>query len=366
MELSKDTNLLQNEIRKFSQQVIAEKVDEYEKAGKFPLEIIKKLADLGILGALIPENFGGAALDTIGLVVTLEEISKVCASTALAIAAHNVFFAYPILEFGDDTMKKAYLPKLASGEMIGGYANFPTNELMIKTTDGTDYLDGKNPIVLNAEANGPFILYLASSDKSLNAYLIDTQAQQLIRIKKNNTIGMKTAGINEIVFEGYPLTGKMIGQVGEGMAVYEKVLDLGYICFAAIGLGLCSGAFDAALKYAKERIQFGTSIINFGMIREKIAEMTTKIEAARLLVYDAALKRDTSSDYRRSAAIAKYFATQAAVEITNQAIQIYGGYGYMKDYPIERYFRDSQVIKTILGSPMQEQEAIARLTILSH
>lgn len=366
MELNQECILLQNELKKFGQQVILEKVDELDKTCSFALDNIKRLAEMGLLGAVIPEDMGGAALETIGLVVTLEEISKVCASTALITATHNAFFAYPILKFGSDEMKKKYLPPAASGKFIGGYAEIATNEIEVKKEDGNYFINGKNSLVLNSSANGPFITFLPLSEdkQKLTALLIEQNTAGITRIQKNNTIGIKASGTGEVVFENCTvLLTHIIGKKNEGNAVLQEILDFTKLCLAAIALGIAQGATDAAIKYAKERVQFATPIIEFGMVREKIAEMTTKIEAARLLVYDAAMKRDGNKDFRSAAAMAKYFCGQAAVEITTSAIQIYGGYGYMKDYPVERYFRDAHVINVLCSTPQAEKEDIVKQTI---
>jgi len=367
MKLSQECILLQNELRKFAQQIILEKVDEFDKTCNFPLDNIKKLSEMGILGAVIPEDMGGAALDTIGLVVSLEEISKVCASTALIIATHNALFAYPILKFGSDEMKKKYLPKTASGEIIGGFADVSTNEIETKKEHDNYILNGKNSFVLNAAANGPFITILPNledNQKSI-AFLLESNSSGIERFKKTKTIGMRAAGIEEIIVKNCQTAQtKVIGNETNGSVILEEIQNFAKICFSAIALGIAQGATEAAIKYAKERIQFGQTIINFGMIREKIAEMTTKIEAARLLIYEAAMNRDNNKDFRGTAAMAKYFSGQAVVEITTSAIQIYGGYGYMKDYPVERYFRDAQVINVLCSTPLQEKENIIKQIIL--
>ena len=365
MELNQECILLQNELRKFAREVILDKAEELDKTCNFALDNIKKLSELGILGAVIPQNFGGAALDTTGLVITLEEISKACASTALIVAAHNALFAYPILKFGSDEQKKKYLTAAASGEIIGGFAEFATNEIAVSEVQGNYILNGKNSLVLNGAANGPFITILTidKDSQNANAFLFDTNSPGIKRSIKTKTMGMRAAGVSEIIFENCVVQPtNLIGTKGNGLKIFQEIQDLTKICFAAIGLGIAQAATEASIKYAKERIQFKEPIINFGMVREKIANMTTQIEAGRLLLYEAARKRDCKKDFRQAASMAKYFTGQAAIDITTSAIQIYGGYGYMKDYPVERYFRDAQVINVLCSTPIQEQENIAKLT----
>jgi len=366
MELNREATLLQNEIRKFARDVISQKVDELDKNERFPRDELKSLATMGMLGAVIPENYGGVALDTTGLVVVFEEISKTCASIALILSVHNGLFVYPILKFGNDEMKKKYLPIASTGEIIGGFAEVSTNELQIKL-EGENYLiNGRNPILLNGDGGGPFIIItpVLENKNKLTPFLFDKNISGYEVKKNSNIIGMKSAGICEVVFNNciIPKT-NIIGEPNRGTKILEEIKSFVHICFAAIGLGIAEGSLENAIKYAKTRVQFGAPIINFGMIREKILEMATKIEAARLLIYDTAFTRDAGKDYTKLSAIARYFINQAVAEITTSAIQIYGGYGYMKDYPVERYFRDAQVIRTLLNSSPQLKELIVQRTI---
>lgn len=363
MKLSQECIMLQTELKKFAQQVLADRVDELEKSCGFPTDNLKRLAQMGILGAIIPEAQGGAALDTIGFAVVLEEISKVCATTAFIVASHNAFFAYPLLKFGNPQLQGKYLPKAASGDMIGGYALPKTNELKVeKRTDGYCF-SGTNPFVINAAAKGPIIAAIPESgSNSLNVYILDSAGECKFG-KNSNTLGLRAAGIGEYIFENYcTAADNIIGQPQQGQIVIDSINDYARILFAAMSLGIAEGATEAAIKYAKERVQFNQPIINFGMVREQIAEMVVKIEAARHLVYDAALRMDRGEEYRSAAAMAKLFAGQAATFITTAAIQIYGGYGYIKDYPAERYFRDAQMLNVVCSTPDEDKETIVKET----
>ncbi len=363
MELNQECTLLQNELRRFAQQVILEKADEYDKACTLPLENIRQLADMGILGAIIPEDMGGAALDLIGFVVALEEISKVCRSTAVTIASHNAFFAYPILKYGNESLKQKYLPESATGKIIGGFAYAGSNEVHIEKKGEQYSLNGTVPFVLNCEANGPLATFIRSQENVI-ALVVDKDVSGIKRLKNNNIIGLKAAGIGEVVFENCVVQpDTILGKENEGVSIMEATNDFACVCLSAIALGLSQGATDEAIKYAKERIQFNQSIIDFSMVREKIADMTTKIEATRLLTYDAAMQYDAGKNYAKAATTAKYYAGKAAVEIATEAIQILGGYGYMKDYPVERYFRDAQVINVLCRTPTEEKEFIVQETI---
>ncbi|MEO0137944.1 MAG: acyl-CoA dehydrogenase family protein [candidate division WOR-3 bacterium] len=362
MELTKEALLLQSEIRKFANEVIAEKVDEFDKQGAFPMENIKKLAEMGILGATIPETYGGCALDTLSLIVCLEEISKVCPSTALVLLTHNILFAYPIVKFGNDEHKKI-LPNLAGGELIGGFAEVATNELTVLAENDHFKISGKNPILLNGLANGPFLLFVESQG-NINAFIIDEKIAGVVRNKKDNLVGMHAGGITEVIFDNslIPFTNRL-GDGKSGSSILAEIKNFAHLGFSALNLGIAEGAMENAVNYAKSRIQFGEPIVNFGMVREMIAEMKTKIEISRLLVYDAASMRDAQKDFVLPASIARYFSNQAVAKISTDAIQIYGGYGYMKDYPVERYFRDAQVSRVLCTTSIELKETIVSKTI---
>ncbi len=359
MILSKECILLQNEIRKLSQQALLEKADELNKAGIMPVEGLGKLAEMGILGANAPEEFDGAALDVTGAAVAIEEISRVCASTALIAAVHNAGFIRPILKFGSGEQKQKYLSDAATGKIIGGYALISANEMKLQRTGEKFVVNGKNQFLLNGEADGPFMMY-APDRGTLSAFVIDADEKGVHR-RRANVMGMNAAGIGTVVFENCSLSrNNIVGEEEQGRRILDEIDALAKIYFAAIALGLMQAAYDAALKYAGERVQFNEPIINFGMVREKIADIATCLEASRNLIYNAAQIADGQGNYRRAASIAKYYAGRSAVEITTQAIQIYGGYGYMKDYPVERYFRDAQVINVLDARPDVEKELIVK------
>lgn len=364
MNMDQESVLLKSELKKFAQQVILDKADEFDKASRFPVENIERLADMGILASLIPETYDGAGLNLTAFVAALEELSKVCASTAMIVAIHNAFFVYPIAKYGSEDMKKKYLPAAATGEIIGGYACVETNEATIVKTEADYLAKGKNPVVFNAASNGPFTAFLPTEKNgSLCACVIERDPA----ILDNNTdavLGLKSAGIRQIVFNDHILpAAAIIDKCENGCMIFEHTRDLAIICLAAILIGIAQSALDEAVKYAKDRKQFNRPIIDFAMVREKIALMATNIEISRHLVYDAAGLYDAAKRLQPAASMAKYFAGQTAIEATNQAIQIFGGYGYMKDYPIERYFRNAHVINVVGGTPAAHKELIAKETI---
>ena len=359
MILNKECVLLQNEIRKFAQQAILDKVDELDKAGLMPTENIGKLAEMGILGANAPEEFDGAALDMIGTAVALEEIGKVCASTALIVAVQNACFIYPIVKYGSNEQKQKYLSAASTGGMIGGYAMMSANQLSVQKQDSAYILKGINQFLLNGEANGPFVVY-AQDDNAITAFIVDADSPGIKR-SKTKVMGLNSAGIGTVMFEDFRASEKnILGGAGQGKAIFDEINALVKLYYASIALGMMEGSFDAALKYARERVQFNEPIINFGMIREKFADIAVRIEASRNFVYSTAMIADSKGKYQRLASIAKYFAGQSVVETTTQVIQIYGGYGYMKDYPVERYFRDAQVLNVLGDRPDIEKELIVK------
>jgi butyryl-CoA dehydrogenase len=366
MKLNQECTLLQTELRKFAQQVILDKVSELDTSCSLPSDNIQRLAEMGILGSCIPEDMGGAALECIGVVVSLEEIARVCSSTATIIAAHNALFAYPILKYGSDEQRKKYLPSAATGEIVGACGLPDTNEFTVSKQNNTFTVNGNNPFVLNAEFKGPLILLLPTPDSpaTMTAFIIDADITQIETLDTHSTLGLKAAGISTIKLNDLVLTPRhILGNIDEGFTILQTARDYMKILTAAIALGIAQGATDEAIRYGKERIQFGQPITTFGMVREKIALMTTNIEAARNLVYEAALQFDAGMDFRKAAAMAKYCAGRSAVATTTEAIQIFGGYGYMKDYPVERFFRDAQVINVLCSTPADDKEFIAQLTI---
>lgn len=364
MNLNQECILLKGELKKFAQQVILDNVDELEKSCAFPMEHIQKLADMGILGALVPEEYDGAGLDLIGFVVSLEEMSKVCASSASIIATHNAFFIYPILKHGTEELKKKYLSGGVTGEIIGGFACIGTNEATAHAQGDNYLVKGVNPVVFNGALDGPFTAFLPIHDTDKLLACVIEPDPAITREETNSILGLKSAGIRRVAFKDAALvSANLISTPEQGAAILNDTHDCAIICFASILVGIAQGALDEAIKYGKERIQFAQPITNFGMVREKIAYMATHIEASRQLVYDAAMLYDAGKNYHRAAAMAKHLAGQTAVEVTNQAIQIFGGYGYMKDYPVERFFRDAQVVNVIGGTPAMHKEIIAKETI---
>ncbi len=295
MELSQENILLQNNLRKFAQKELIDKASEYDKKNEFPAEIIQKLAELGVLGAVIPEEFEGTALDMMSMIIGLEELSKVCASTSLIVATHNLLAAYPVVKFGNPELKKKYLSKLAFGELVGGFAEPAMTDVELISNGENIRLSGSCRFMIGGSAQGLYLI-LAKSNKDkakLTALAIEAKTNGVKIKTPTNTIGMRAAGICEVSFEDAVVSKlNFLGQEGDGQKIYEEVLNQAKIGIAAIALGLAQISIEAALKYARSRIQFGEPIVKFGMVQSKLAEMTVNYSAAKLLVYDAAQKYD--------------------------------------------------------------------------
>ncbi len=366
MEFTQEQILLQNTLRKFSQKELFDKAGDFDKKGEFPSEIINKLAEIGVLGAVIPEPFDGTALDMVSIVISLEELSQVCGSTSLIVATHNLFVAYPIVKFGSEELKKRYLPKLAFGELLGGFAEPELTNVKLKIDGDNIYLTGESRNIISGITQGLYLIFVnqKSPGPELTAVVIEGTTSG-IKIKgRTETSGMRASGMCDVIFENVvvPKT-NIVGKVGDGQMIYEAISERAKIGLGAIALGIAQVSVDAAIKYAKTRIQFSEPIINFGMVRSKIAEMATRAQAAKLLIYDAAFRCDQNKTFTNESAMAKYFTTKIAVQNTTDAIQLHGGYGYTKDFPTERYFRDCQICAILCGSSYQDREFIAKKTI---
>jgi len=362
IDFNSEQKLIESEIKRFSQIEIEPQSSEIEKKGIFPTEIIKKLSDLGFLSLIIPEKYGGASLDTTSLCIVLEELSKVCASIGTILAVNNCLVAYPLLKYASEEKKEYYLPKLAKGT-IGAHVtelgiNSSDRKVEIREAGGNNYLSGKWNFVLNGEVADFFVIPISLTDHK-TLYLFERNSN--INSIKHDILGLKTAGIVgielnnlELKEDDYLLSGEDIG------GSFQGVLNYSNIGFSAISLGIAEAAYDASVNYSKERRQFGRAICEFPMIQDMLVEMKTKIDAAKLLVYTAAAKCDDEQYYSLQACIARLQSGAAAVYSGIKAIQIHGGYGYTKEYPVERYLREAKVIQVLHQTPYDLKLIIAK------
>lgn len=370
-KLNAEQRLVQDEARKFASTELADIAGELDNNASFPRDIIKKLADLGFLGIVIPEKYGGSELDALSYTILIEELSKVLASIGLIITVHNSFVAYPILKYGTDSQKEKWIPKLAKGA-IGAFAfteegcDF-SNILLerrgggpeqssppLHTTCRTKSISGEKTFVVNGESAELFIVF-ADTPHGITAFLIEKGDNLMLTREK--VLGMRTSGIcnlklNEVMVD----ENAVLGGPGKGLQIVSDVLNFGNIPLSAISLGIGESAIDAGIKYSKERYQFEHPISDFTLIRNTIVEMRTKLNATRFLVWNSA---DGKNGNHIAPWIARLYAGEMASSVTNRAIQIHGGYGYTSDYPVERYFRDAKVAQIFGGSPEFQRASIA-------
>ena len=373
-ELSPDQKMVREEVRKFAEKELEPVAPEVDRSGEFPWGNIKKLASMGLLGMIIPEEYGGAGLDFVSLAIAVEELSRCCASTGIIVAVTNSLAAYPILAFGTEEQKRRYLPRLAQGEMIGAFALTEaaagSDPVSIETTavlDGNHYvLNGTKRFITNGTEAGVYLVFAYTNrelrHKGISAFLVDRDTPGFSVGKHEDLLGIRATGNCELYFEDVRIPREsLLGEEGQGFKIAMNVFDTSRVDVAAQAVGIAQGALDAAVKYAKERVQFGKPIAEFQMIQTMIADMATRIEAARWLTYRAASLKDRGvGRISRESSMAKLFASQTAVECTRMAIQVFGGYGYTRDYPVERMYRDAKITEIYEGTSEIQRIVIAR------
>ncbi len=364
---------LRKQIREFAEAEIKPHVMEWDEAQTFPLDVVKKLGKLGCLGVIFPEDLGGAALSYIDYSIVIEELSRVDGSVGLIVAAHNSLCSNHIFLAGNDQQRQRYIPKLATGEWIGcwsltepeaGSDAAGTRTTAVRDGDGW-LLNGSKTFTTNAHY-ADVCVAMAVTDRSnahhgVSAFVIEKGTPGFKTGKKENKMGMRASDTGEVVFTDCHLPDSaLLGKLGEGFVDSLRILDGGRISIAALSIGIAQGAYDAALKYAKQRKQFGRPISEFQAIQHKLADMATAIEASRLLTYRAGWLKDQGKSVNKESAMAKLFASEAAVDICNEAVQIHGGYGFIKDYPVEKFYRDVKLCTIGEGTSEIQRLVIAR------
>lgn len=364
-------------IQDFAEKEIRPKMMEWDESQKFPVDLFHKMGELGLMGVLVPQEYGGSGLSYFEYVTVVSEIAKVCGSIGLSTAAHNSLCTGHILYFGNEEQKKKYLPKLASGEWIGAWglteANTGSdagNMLCTATRDGDDWILNGTKNWITHGITGDVAVVLARTGeprtkRNVTAFIVERGTPGFKGGKKENKLGMRASETAELVFDNCRISdAQRMGDVGKGFNQAMKVLDGGRISIAALALGIAKGAYEASVKYAKERHQFDQPIANFQAISFKLADMATKIEAAELLIYQAADLKNRGENVTKQSAMAKYYASEIAVENATDAVQIFGGYGYTKDFPVEKYYRDSKLC-TIGEGTSEIQKLVISRSILS-
>lgn len=375
-EISTKNELLQEiakSVRDFANLHIRPNVMEWDESQTFPVEIFRKLGELGLMGVLVPEQYGGAGLGYKEYVTAIVELSKVDPSIGLSMAAHNSLCTNHILMFGNEEQKAKYLPKLATGEWIGAWGltepNTGSDASNMRTTavqDGDYYIiNGAKNFITHGKTGNVAVVVTRTGEprtsKNSTAFIIERGTPGFYAGKKENKLGMRASETAELVFDNVRVhKSQMLGNIGEGFHQAMKILDGGRISIAALSLGIAMGAYEAAVQYAKERQQFGQPIGKFQAIAFKLAEMATEIEAAKLLTYQAAQLKDEGLPVTQAAAMAKYYASEICVKVSNEAVQIFGGYGYTKDFPVEKFYRDSKLCTIGEGTTEIQKLVISR------
>jgi alkylation response protein AidB-like acyl-CoA dehydrogenase len=373
IDLSENQTIIKNTIRDFAEKTIRPVIMEFDESQKFPLEIMKQLGELGFLGILVPEEYGGAELSYIDFTIIIEELAKVDPSIALSVAAHNGLGTNHINRFGNEKQKKKYLPDLTSGKKIAAWglteSSSGSDAAGLKTTavkkDGFYILNGSKAFCTHGTV-GQTAVIMAITDKEkgkkgISAFILEKGMEGFIVGKKENKLGMRASDTTQLTFDNCKVPEEnLLGAEGEGFIQAMKILEGGRISIAALSIGLAQGCLEASLKYSNERKQFGTKISSFQAIQFKLAEMQTNIEAARLLNLRAAYMKDNNIPNTKEAAQAKLFASEMAEKAANEAVQIFGGYGFIKDFPVEKFYRDVKLLTIGEGTSEVQRMVIAR------
>jgi alkylation response protein AidB-like acyl-CoA dehydrogenase len=365
---------LRKSVREFAEGEIGPHVMEWDEVSHFPLELLPKLAEMGLLGVIFPEQYGGAGLGYIEYAIVIEELSRVDGSVGLFIAAHNSLCSNHIYKFGSEEQKRKYLVPLASGKKLGAWSlTEPEAGSDAGGTRSTATRNGSGWILNGSKTfctNGHYAdtcVAMAVTDKGkgshgISAFILEKGMPGFRPGKKENKLGMRASDTSEVIFSDCKVPAEnLLGAEGEGFTGSLAILDGGRISIAALGLGMAQGALDAAVRYAKQRKQFGQPISEFQAIQFKLADMATQVEAARMLVYQAAWLADQKNQrYTRESSMAKLFASEVAVRVANECVQIHGGYGFIKDYPAEKYYRDVKLCTIGEGTSEIQKLVIAR------
>ncbi len=372
-QLTQDQETIRDMVRDFARKEIAPQALEWDEAQHFPRELFSKLGELGLLGVVIPEEYGGAGLGYVEYVAILEEIGAADGGVCLSVAAHNSLCTNHLYLFGSEALKREFLPKLAAGEWIGAWglteSQAGSDAGGTRTTavrDGDEWvLNGSKTFITHATSGDAAVLVARTSSEGghhgISAFFVPFDRPGVEPGKKENKLGMRSSDTSSLVLEDCRIpAGYLLGGEGDGFVQAMKVLDGGRISIAALSVGIARGALDASIAYARTREQFGKPIASFQLIRAKLADMATSVDAARLLTLRSAAMKDAGANTTRESAMAKVYASEAAVAVAEEAVQIHGGYGYTKDYPVERAWRDAKLCTIGEGTSEIQRMVIAR------
>ena len=372
-DLTEDQQSIKQVAREFAESEILPHKMEWDESQEFPRETFRKMAELGFLGMLIPTELGGAGLGATENSIVIEEIARVDPSVALSIAAHNGLCSSHIFRFASDEIKQKYIPDLASGKVLGAWGltepsagSDAGGTRTVAVREGEHYIINGSKNFITHGTVGETAVIMAVTDrekgaKGISAFVLDKSMPGFSASKKENKVGMRASDTSSLVMENVKVpVGNMIGEEGEGFVQALKILDGGRISIAALSVGCAQGAFEAAIKYVQQREQFGKPLAAQQATMFKLAEMGMKIEAARLLVYRAAWLRDNGLPFSKEASVAKLYASEISVQVSEESVQLHGGYGYIKEYPAEKYWRDSKLLTIGEGTSEVQRMVIAR------
>jgi alkylation response protein AidB-like acyl-CoA dehydrogenase len=370
---TENQRLVSQMIRDFGAREIKPKMMEWDEQQIFPIDLFRKMGTLGLMGVLVPEEYGGAGFGYLEYITAISEISRIDGSIGLSMAAHNSLCSNHLFLFGNEEQKSKYLPKLATAKWIGAWGltepNTGSDSGNMRTTavrDGDQYvINGSKNFITHGKSGDLAVVIVRTGEpgnsRGMTAFLIEKGTPGFTSGKKENKLGMRASETAELIFSDCRVhRSQMLGLEGEGFVQAMKVLDGGRISIAAMSLGIAIGSYEAALSYSKERHQFNQPISKFQGIAFKLADMATKIEAAKLLTFRAGDLKDKGFDVTRESAMAKLFASEVAVEVANEAVQIFGGYGYTKDFPAEKYYRDAKLCTIGEGTSEIQKVVISR------
>jgi len=373
MTVQENLEMIRQSVRDFAETHIRPYMMDWDENQYFPVETMKMLGQQGFLGVLVPEEYGGSGLGYQEYITVVEEIAKVCSSIGLSVAAHNSLCTGHILAFGNEEQKKKYLPKLASGEWIGAWGLTEANTgsdagrmQCVASLDGDYYvLNGTKNWITHGKTGDVAVVIARTGElldsRGMTAFVVERGTPGFSGGKKENKLGMRASETAEMIFDNCRIhKSQVLGEVGDGFIQAMKILDGGRISIAALSLGIAKGSYEASVKYAKERHQFGQPIANFQAISFKLADMATKIEAAELLTRQAGDMKNQGQKMTKEGAMAKYYASEVCVWAATEAVQIHGGYGYTKDFPVEKFYRDSKLCTIGEGTSEIQKLVISR------
>jgi butyryl-CoA dehydrogenase len=372
IELDEEQKLLQESVRRFAEEVVRPRAKEIDESGEFPRSFFDQAGELGLAGVAIPEEYGGAGMDTLAYTVVIEEISRVCATSGVILSVNNSLVCDPLLKFGTEEQKREFLAPLAAGQKLGCFAltepgagSDPAGIRSTARRDGDDYVLNGNKIFITNGTDADVALVFASIDlakkhKGITCFMVPAGTKGYSHGTHEFKLGVNASGTTELAFNDLRIPARYrLGEEGEGFKVAMSTLDGGRIGIAAQAVGIAQGAFEEALAYSQEREQFGSHLSDFQAIQFYLADMSTELDAARFLVWKAAWAKENQKRFTLEAAQAKLYASEMAQRVTNKALQIHGGYGYTKEYNVERYFRDARITEIYEGTSEIQKMVIA-------